>query len=94
MTDELKLTAFEADGTWNEEWKKLSFEKALCLLEQVTATLERGDLSLEQSILLYQRGSQLAQLCEKLLDNANRQISKWMPTEEAMEEVPFEELGL
>ncbi|MDP6793153.1 MAG: exodeoxyribonuclease VII small subunit [Anaerolineales bacterium] len=54
--------------------ESLSFEDALNELESVVAQLEAGQLSLQESLTLYQRGQQLSQRCNALLDAAQSQI--------------------
>jgi exodeoxyribonuclease VII small subunit len=54
--------------------ESLSFEDALNELESVVAQLEAGQLSLQVSLTLYQRGQQLSQRCNALLDAAQSQI--------------------
>ena len=45
----------------------LSFEAALAELERIVESLERGDVALEESIRIYERGEALKQHCDKLL---------------------------
>jgi len=52
----------------------LSFEEGYDRLEQVIQRLEDGDLSLEQSVALYEEGIQLAQYCEHKLDDAELKV--------------------
>ena len=47
--------------------KNLSFEEALKELEEIVNSLERGDVSLEDAIEAYERGSILKNQCEKRL---------------------------
>lgn len=54
--------------------KKISFEDALRELEEITASLERGSLSLEESIQAYSRGQELREVCEKRLNEAQKKI--------------------
>jgi exodeoxyribonuclease VII small subunit len=54
----------------------LSFEEALKELEVVVGQLERGDVPLENSISLYERGAALRAACEKKLAEAEEKISK------------------
>lgn len=61
------------------EPEALSFEDALRELESVVAQLEAGQLSLEESLTLYQRGQQLSQRCNVLLDAARAQIESETP---------------
>ncbi len=53
---------------------ELTFEEALKELEQIVASLERGDAPLDDSIKLYERGSLLRQRCADRLDAAQARI--------------------
>ena len=55
---------------------KLSFEDAYAQLEDIAAQLESGDLSLDESVALYERGQVLARLCGGLLDAAHLRIQQ------------------
>jgi exodeoxyribonuclease VII small subunit len=54
----------------------LSFEQAVSELENIVARLERGDVPLDQSIEIYERGEALKKHCEKLLKDAEARIEK------------------
>ncbi|WP_119068791.1 exodeoxyribonuclease VII small subunit [Aggregatilinea lenta] len=54
----------------------LTFEQAFEELETIVGQLEAGDLSLEESVTLYERGQKLALLCGDLLDNAELRIQQ------------------
>lgn len=54
----------------------LSFEDALRALEDVVRKLESGDVPLEDSITLYERGEELRKHCQKRLDAAQARIEK------------------
>jgi exodeoxyribonuclease VII small subunit len=54
----------------------LTFEEALKELEGVVGKLERGDVALEDSIALYERGAALKSACERKLSAAEERISK------------------
>ena len=54
----------------------LSFEQALRELEGVVRRLESGDVPLDESIDLYERGEQLRKACQKRLDAAQARIEK------------------
>jgi exodeoxyribonuclease VII small subunit len=54
----------------------LTFEQAFAELEESVRTLERGDLPLEESLALYERGQELAAYCAKLLDDAELKITQ------------------
>ena len=50
------------------------FEAAIAELETIVKKLEDGDLSLEQSLALYERGVALSQFCHARLEDAERRI--------------------
>ena len=58
--------------------KNASFETNMQRLEQIVRTLERGDAPLEESMKLFQEGTELVRNCGKLLDEAQLQIKKIM----------------
>lgn len=58
--------------------EKMSFEASMERLEQIVRAMERGDVSLEQSLALFQEGTELVNNCQKLLDNARIQVQKVM----------------
>jgi exodeoxyribonuclease VII small subunit len=55
---------------------KLNFEDALKELESIVTKLEGGQVALEESISLYERGEKLKQRCETLLKDAEMRIEK------------------
>jgi len=59
-----------------KEIAKLSFEAALSELETIVSTLEKGQVPLEESIKLYERGELLKKHCESLLKSAEQRIEK------------------
>tara|TARA_B100000427_G_scaffold272386_1_gene239703 strand:- start:655 stop:894 length:240 start_codon:yes stop_codon:yes gene_type:complete len=56
--------------------KGLSFEQALSELEDIVEKLEQGDIDLEDSIDIYERGNLLKTHCEKKLESAKMKIDK------------------
>lgn len=60
----------------NDVMDELSFEDALLELEQTVARLESGDLTLDASLALFERGQQLAAHCGQLLDRAQLRIEQ------------------
>ena len=54
----------------------MSFEQALSALENIVQQLERGDVPLDESITLYERGERLRAACQKRLDAAQARIEK------------------
>lgn len=66
-----------------------TFEASMQRLEQIVHAMERGDVELEESLKLFQEGTELIRKCGKLLDEAQLQVRKVMtapdgsPVEEA-----------
>ncbi len=60
----------------NDVIEGLSFEDALLELEQTVAQLESGNLSLDLSLSLFERGQRLAHHCGELLDKAQLRIEQ------------------
>ena len=56
--------------------EELSFEAAFEELEGIIAKLESGDLPLEDSVTLYERGRKLSEHCQALLDRAELRVNK------------------
>jgi exodeoxyribonuclease VII small subunit len=56
--------------------EELSFEEAFRDLEETVQRLEAGDLTLEESIALFERGQALAQHCSAALDQAELRVSQ------------------
>ncbi len=54
----------------------LSFVTALRQLEEIVTRLERGDVPLEESIAIYERGEALKKRCEALLREAEERVEK------------------
>ena len=54
----------------------LSFEKALAELETIVQRLEQGDVPLEESVAIYERGETLKRRCEDLLRQAEARVDK------------------
>lgn len=55
---------------------EMSFEEALRELEQVVGQLERGEVPLDQSIALYERGAALKARCDTQLKDAEEKVAK------------------
>ena len=54
----------------------MSFEDAIKELETVVGQLERGDVALDESIALYERGAALKARCEAKLKEAEEKVAK------------------
>ena len=71
-----------------------TFETSMARLEQIVRAMERGDVALEESLKLFQEGTELVRNCQKLLDDAQLQIKKIMtapdgsPVEEEFQDEP------
>jgi exodeoxyribonuclease VII small subunit len=60
----------------HQDVKALSFENALAELESIVQRLERGDVPLEESVAIYERGEMLKRRCEELLRHAEARVEK------------------
>ncbi|MGH6816602.1 MAG: exodeoxyribonuclease VII small subunit [Hyphomicrobiaceae bacterium] len=58
------------------EIKDMTFERALKELEAIVGRLERGDVELEESIAIYERGEALRDHCDRLLKQAEAKVEK------------------
>lgn len=56
--------------------KGLSFEQSLRELEDIVARLEQGDVELERSITIYERGEALRRHCDELLKRAEAKVER------------------
>ncbi len=70
-----------------------SFEEQLAELESVVEKLERGDLTLEENVSLFERGVHLSTACKKQLSDAESRVQVLLQPELGGE-VRVEELGL
>lgn len=57
---------------------KETFETNIERLEQIVRAMERGEISLDESLKLFQEGTALVQSCTKLLDDAELVVNKVM----------------
>ena len=55
--------------------KKVTFEDQLKTLESIVDSLEKGDLPLEDSLSLFEKGVKLTRECQQLLDQAQQKVS-------------------
>ncbi|MCP4423489.1 MAG: exodeoxyribonuclease VII small subunit [Chloroflexi bacterium] len=56
--------------------QELTFEAALTELEGIVSKLEAGELTLEDSLALFERGQQLTDYCNNLLDQASLRVEQ------------------
>ncbi|MPS49977.1 exodeoxyribonuclease VII small subunit [Methylobacillus sp.] len=64
----------KADDPQASIFEALSFETAMAELEGLVGQIESGQLSLEQSLAAYKRGSELLQHCQKSLADVEQQV--------------------
>ena len=60
--------------------KNMTFEESMARLEQIVRTMERGEAPLDESLKLFQEGTELVSRCGKLLEEAELQIKKVIKT--------------
>lgn len=60
----------------SDDVKEMSFEQAIAELEKVVGQLERGDVALDESIALYERGAALRKRCQDKLKEAEEKVAK------------------
>ena len=60
----------------NTQDEALSFEAALRELEEIVASLERGEVSLDTAISAFERGTELKTLCQSRLEEARMKVEK------------------
>ena len=71
-----------------------TFEQSMVRLEQIVRAMEKGDVELEESLKLFQEGTELIRCCGKMLDEAELQVKKIMtapdgsPVEEEFQDEP------
>lgn len=71
--------------------QQLSFETAIAELEQIVAQLESGDLELEQSLKLFERGIELTRVSQNKLQEAEQKVQILMEKNGQLELQPFTE---
>lgn len=69
-----------------------TFESKMIRLEQIVKAMEQGDVPLEESLKLFQEGTELVKDCGRMLDEAQQQVTKIVtqpdgtPAEEVFED--------
>ena len=58
--------------------QNMTFEGNMQRLEQIVRAMERGDVALEESLKLFQEGTELVKNCSMMLDEAELQVKKVM----------------
>jgi exodeoxyribonuclease VII small subunit len=72
--------------------EKLSYEEAFNRLQETSARLEQGSLTLDQSLALYEEGVALARHCRELLEQAELRLTQIAPGQPAQEEEAVTEI--
>ena len=55
--------------------EEINFEEAIKKLEQITAELEKGDLSLDESVKKFEKGIKISKECNKILEDSEKKIN-------------------
>ena len=70
----------------------MNFEQSLKRLDEIVKSLEKGDVSLSDSMSLFEEGTALIKNCGKMLDEAEQKVVKLRKGEDgAPVELPFDE---
>ena len=71
--------------------KELSFEASMQRLDEIVKSLEKGDVSLRDSMALFEEGTALIRKCGEMLDSAEQQVVRLKKGPDgAPEELPFD----
>lgn len=73
---------------------ELGFDQILVRLREVVMRLESGELSLEQSLVIYEEGVQLARRGQHLLASAEKRVEILISASGGVEVAPFDETGV
>jgi len=71
--------------------EEMSFESAMKRLEEIVQMLEDGNLSLEDSIKIFEEGMKLIKYCSNKLEEAERKVNILLKEGEKYVQVPFVE---
>ena len=71
-----------------------TFEESVKELEKIVTELERGDISLDESIALFEKGMKLSKSLEKMLDTAEKKVTQLVADGDGeMKEEPFPDIN-
>lgn len=73
----------------NEDKKNITYEQAAAELESVVELLESGELTLEDSIRMFEKGIELVRFCNKKLDEIEKRITILIEGKDGMTEKDF-----
>lgn len=71
------------------EEKKMDFEEAMIKLEQIANELEKGNLTLDDSVKKFEEGMELSGKCSKMLEQAEKRISVLIENSDGLKEEDF-----
>jgi len=71
----------------------LDLEKSLAELEKIVARMESGEISLDESLKLFERGVALTRQCQTALKNAEQKVEILLRKSDGYEVAPFEGEG-
>lgn len=70
--------------------KEVKFEEAMQELEMIAKELEKGDLTLEESVSKFEEGMKLSKQCNTIIEEAEKKIAILLQKDEKMVEETFE----
>ncbi len=70
--------------------KENNFETKMEELENVVTKLEKGDMSLDESLINFEKGMKLSKECNKMLEDAEKKITILLENDEEIKEEDFE----
>ena len=70
--------------------KEVSFEEAMKELETIATELEKGDLSLEESVAKFEEGMKLSKQCNDIIEKAEKKINILLQKDAKIEEEKFD----
>lgn len=70
--------------------EEIPFEEAMTKLESITAELEKGNLSLEESMTKFEEGMELSKTCNAILQNAEKKITILLEENGTLKEENFD----
>ena len=69
---------------------EMSFEESLAELENIVQKLENGQLSLDESLLLFDKGIRLVRECDTMLKNTEQKVEKLIEENNCLRSEPIE----
>lgn len=70
--------------------EKVNFEESIEKLENIAIELEKGELSLEESLTKFEEGMKLSKQCNEIIENAEKKITVLLEKDGKLEEQNFE----